>query len=430
VEIWVLKFIKFLFILLLLIVLGLGAILWMSLESAPLVEENSSQQVEDADSVKELMGQISNSLENRSASQRIDLTHNQLNSLVGFAQRAQKNFNGRVNISKRGTGFYATYKLPANPIGRYINLELLLLPADGIALEHVKVGRVAIPGQWAISAIIQLTDWYTGSDIATQFIAQVENIAMTEQKMIISIRPIDNFLRELNNVQEGLNGTGDEELVLRTAFYLKYLHELDIGKKSTAQSLARYIGSVFAQAQSRSNYDTAAKENEAAIMALAIYAGHYRFANFVGKVQPIANKIAGPTTPPVLANRADLNQHFIFSAGIKILSEQGLSIAIGEFKELMDRGNGGSGYSFVDLSADFAGVKFAQTATEPEKAQKLQALLANSSDESLFFPDIKGLPEGLSKAAFTSQFTQVDSPEYQKLVQEIHRRVNALTIHQ
>jgi hypothetical protein len=165
-------------------------------------------------------------------------------------------------------------------------------------------------------------------------------------------------------------------------------------------------------------------------MALAIYAGHHRFANFVGNVQPITNKLAMPQKPAMLAKRADLNQHFIFSAGIKILSEQGLSIAIGEFKELMDRGNGGSGYSFVDLSADFAGVKFAQTATEPEKAQNLQRLLANSTDETLFFPNIKGLPEGLNKAAFAKHFTQVDSPEYKKLVKEIHKRVDALAIHQ
>ncbi|KXI30266.1 hypothetical protein [Paraglaciecola hydrolytica] len=424
------KLIKFLFILMFLLLVGIAGLLWMSVEPTPLVVENSSQQVEDADSVKELMRQISDSLKNRSTSQRIDLTQNQLSSLVGFAQRARKNFNGKVTISEAGTGFYATYKLPANPLGPYINLDILLLPADGIALEHVKVGTMAIPGQWAISMITTLTDWYTGSDIATQFIGQVENIAMTEQKMTISIRPIDDFLRELNTVKEGLSRAGDEELTLRTAFYLNYLNELEVGKKSSAQSLAKFIGPVFAQAQKRSNYDTAAKENEAAIMALAIYAGHYRFANFVGDVQPAANKLAMPKTPPVLAKRGDLNQHFIFSAGIKILSEQGLSIAIGEFKELMDRGNGGSGYSFVDLSADFAGVKFAQSATEPEKAQKIQALLANSTDEALFFPNIKGLPEGLNKAAFTKQFKKVDSPEYQTMVQEIHRRVDALAIHQ
>lgn len=425
-----LKVIKFLFILLFLLILGGAGLLWMSVATTPLVVENSSEQVDEADSVKELMRQLSDSLKNRSARQKIELTQSQLNSLVGFAQRARKNFSGRVNISSMGTGFYGTYKLPSNPLGRYINLDILLLPADGIAVEHVKLGNLAIPGVWAIKTITWLADWYTDSDIATQFIDQVENIAMTEQQMTITIQPLDDFLRELNTVKEGLSRTGDEELIRSTAFYLKFLDNLEVGKKSTAQSLSRFIGPVFAQAQQRSTANTAAKENEAAIMALAIYAGHYRFANFVGDVQPVANKIAAPKMPPVLAKREDLNQHFIFSAAIKILSEQGLSIAIGEFKELMDRGKDGSGYSFVDLSADFAGVKFAVSATETDNARKIQELLANTSNELLFFPDIKGLPEGFSKAAFTKQFKKVDSPEYQKIVTEIHRRVDALPIHQ
>ena len=424
------KLIKFVFIALFVLLLGLATLLWMSVQQEPLVVENSSQQVDNADSVKELMRQLSDSLKNRNTRQQIDLSQNQLNSLVGFAQRAEKKFNGRVNIAAWGTGFYGTYTLPSNPLGQFINLELLLLPANGIALEHVKVGGLSIPGQWAINSITWLVDWYTDSDIATQFIEQVENIAMTDEQMTISIQPLDDFLRELNTVKEGLSRTGDEELSLRTAYYLKYLNDLDVGQKSRAQSLAKFIGPLFAQAQQRSNDTTAASENEAAIMALAIYAGHYRFANFIGDVQPVADKIAAPKAAPELAKRMDLNQHFIFSAAIKILSEQGLSIAIGEFKELMDRGEGGSGYSFVDLSADFAGIKFAMSATEPGKARKVQNLLANSSDESLFFPDIKGLPEGFSKAAFAEKFKTVDSEAYQQLVTEIHRRVDALPIHQ
>ena len=99
-------------------------------------------------------------------------------------------------------------------------------------------------------------------------------------------------------------------------------------------------------AKKRSNYDTAPKENEAAILALAIYAGHHWFAKFVGDVQPKKGEVTLPKAKPTLKFRADLSQHFIFSAAIKILSEQDLSLAIGEFKELMDRGDDGSGYSF------------------------------------------------------------------------------------
>jgi hypothetical protein len=414
----------------LLLVLVLAGLLYVALESEPLVVANSSQQVNEADSVKTLMRQISDSLKNRSERQTIELSAAQINSLVGFAQRADKHFNGAAVISEQATALSASYTLPSNPLGQYLNIDIKLLPAEGIELEHVKLGGLAIPGNWAISIITYLTDWYTSSDIATQFIQQVESITMNDDSMTINIRPLDDFLNELNTVKEGMTRTSDEELRLRTAFYLKFLNTMDVGKSSRSQSLAKYIGPVFAKAQARSSYETAVKENEAAIMALAIYAGHYRFANFVGEVQPAIGKIAKPNSPAILAKREDLNQHFIFSAAIKILSEQGLSIAIGEFKELMDRGNGGSGYSFVDLTADYAGVKFAQTAAEPQKALEFQRMLAGISSEKVFFPSIEGLPEGFNKKQFKQRFDTVDSPEYLKLVNDIHHRVDILEIHQ
>lgn len=425
-----LGFFKFLFIIFLLLMISLMGLLFVAVESQPLVIANSSQQVGEADSVKDLMRQISDSLKNRSERQTIELSAAQLNSLVGFAQRAHQHFNGIIDISAQRTALSASYKLPANPLGQYINLNINVLPAEGIELEHVKVGGLAIPGGVALSLVTYLADWYTRSDIATQFIAQVENITMVDDAMTVHIQPLDAFLNELNTVKQGLNRTGDEELQLRTSFYLKFLSDLDEAKKSRSQSLAMFIGPVFAKAKTRSSYETAVQENEAAIMALAIFTGHYRFANFVGEVQPVVGKIAQPKAPAILAKRVDLNQHFIFSAAIKILSEQGLSIAIGEFKELMDRGKGGSGYSFVDLSADYAGVKFAQTATEPEKALQLQNMLAGISSENVFFPSIKGLPEGFNKAEFTQRFGEIDSPEYLKIVNDIHNRVDSLAIHQ
>jgi hypothetical protein len=261
-------------------------------------------------------------------------------------------------------------------------------------------------------------------------VKQVESVAMTEQQIQLSVLPLDQFLRELNDVKQGVGGSSDEEMRLRTAYYLKQLSLLDVGNKPTPQSLAKYIGPVFSWAKNRSNYDTAPKENEAAILALAIYAGHHRFANLIGDVQPQKGKVALPRVRPTLKSRADLNQHFIFSAAIKILSEQGLSIAIGEFKELMDRSDDGSGYSFVDLAADFAGVEFAVAATNPSSASSVQNILAGISDENTFFPNIKGLPEGLSKAEFTRIFTKVDSPEYLKIVQSINQRIADLSLHQ
>lgn len=401
-----------------------------AIESYPIVVANSGEQVNQAESVKKLMQQLSASVKNRTNRQNINISQDQLNSLVGFAQRAHEKINGQVQITANSTSVLASYQLPKNPIGQYLNIDILLLPGPGVNLSHVKFGSINVPGNYALGTLVYLANWYTNSDIASQFVQQVESVSMTESNLQLSVRPLDQFLRELNDVKQGLGGGGDEEMRLKTAYYLKQLSLLEIGKSATSQSLAEYIGPVFTLAKNRSIYATAAKENEAAIMALAIFAGHHRFANLVGDVQPMRGKVALPRAKPMLKSRVDLNQHFIFSAAIKILSEQGLSIAIGEFKELMDRSDDGSGYSFVDLAADIAGVEFAVAATTPSSATSVQNRLAGSTDESLFFPSIKGLPEGLSKNEFSLRFTEVDSPEYLKMVRTINNRIAELPIHQ
>lgn len=424
-----LRLIKVLLVFVLLVMLLVAGFFISTLDSAPLVVATSAKQVEEAESVKALLSQLRQSVKNRTSYQQIVISENQLNSLVGFAQRAHGKFHGRVTISPLSSLLAASYELPDNPFGNYINLSVLLLPGEGIQVSQVSLGRFDLPGKIAVSSIVWLADWWTKSDIASQFVRQVDQIVMSDTTMVVSVRPLDDFLKELNQLQQGLNGNGDEVLRAKTAHYLRFISQLPLGSSAHSLSLAKFVGPVFAEAQDLSNADTAATENEAAILALAIYAGHHRFANFVGKVQPIPGKVALPNKRPVLASRTDLNQHFIFSAAIKILSEQGISAAIGEFKELMDRGQGGSGYSFVDLAADFAGIAFAQRATDPLHARQLQYVLANNLQESAFFPKIGGLPEGLSKAAFGKRFGQVDSPEYKQLVTQIHQSIRELPIH-
>ena len=423
-----LRFFKVL-VILLLIVVGLAAVLFIaSVEDKPLVVSASATQVDDADSVKELIEQIQQSVKDRTLDQQIPLSENQLNSLVGFLQRAKEQFQGQVNITPVASSISASYQLPRNPIGRYINFSALILPGAGLQLSEVRLGSIVLPGKETLATLVWLADGWTDSTIASQFVQQIDSIRMFQGSMVIAMRPLDAFLRNLKDLKRDISV--DTDLSLATAHYLRFLANLDVGKRPSSQSLARYIQPLFVEAMSRSAADTAGEENEAAIMALATYAGHHRFANFVGNVQPQPKRIAAPRIMPTLMGRSDLSQHFIFSAAIKVLSEQGLTAAIGEFKELMDRGEGGSGYSFIDLAADHAGVNFAQVATDEKRAFALQRLLAASSSESPFFPDTAGLPENLNKAAFTERFKQVDSPEYKTLLAEIDRRIGLLPVSQ
>jgi hypothetical protein len=419
-------FFKFLAYGLAVILLLLAVLLFTTIESQPLVLVKSNKQVEQADSVNQLLVQTHYSLVNRYNYQDIPLSLPQLNSLVGVMQRALPAFNGQFSLRDEVGVLQASYRLPVTFTPLYLNLQISLLPGNQLNVGQVRVGNLSIPGYIALPVVLTFADRWTNSDIASQFVQQIDKITLLESSILVRLKPMDSFLKSLNQVKNGVGIEQDEELRIRTAHYLRLLSELPIDSRLSNNSLALYMGPLFKDARYRSTPVTAVDENEAAIMALAIYAGHHRFANFIGEVQPFPGKAALPVKRPVLAGRTDLTQHFLFSAAIKILSQQGVSSAIGEFKELMDRGEGGTGYSFVDLAADTAGIRFAQTAMAPDSALYLQSQLADNIKENVFFPDIADLPEDLSKAQFSANFTEVDSPLYNQMRELIQQRIDHL----
>lgn len=398
------------------------------LEDEPLVVTNSALQVDNADSVSGLIQQLKSTLHRRYQTQSIMIQKEQADSIIGLMQRAKPEFAGTVELQTFKITLLATYTLPSNPIGEYLNLQVSLLPAKGLNIEHVILGGVELPGDWVLSLLTGLVDWHTSSSIASQFVDQIERIHVFHSTMVVTFQPIDKFLDQLNELKNGLSMDQDQPMKVRTAYYLKYVSQLPVAQLKTFPSLAAYMSPLFTEVSRRSAQSDPVKENEAAILALAIYAGHHRVANLVGEVQPVQGEVTLPKYRPLLANRIDLTQHFLVSAALKVLSQQGISSAIGEFKELMDRGANGSGYSFVDLAADIAGVKFAIMASDPKNARKLQKILINTDSESVFFPDITGLPEGMSKAVFKQSYGEVDSPAYLSQVAEIENKINQLRI--
>ncbi|MFT2089588.1 hypothetical protein [Paraglaciecola sp. 2405UD69-4] len=423
------RLLKYLAVFLLVIILLVTGLFLFSLESKPSVDISSAAQVDKAESVKALMYQLQDTLKYSENKQDITITEEQLNSLVGFVQRAHHPFHGMAVVTPVSSQIVVSYQLPSNPIGEYLNVEASLLPSSGVAVEYVKIGSIAISGDLALTILVKLANWYTDSDIATEFIQLIDKVVMKDKSMVFTMLPLQSFLKSLSELGQDEINKEEEELRLATAFYLRKVSELSVSQRNTPQSLAKYMRPVFSLAKDRSTSDeSAAMENKAAIMALAIYVGHYKFASLVGDVQPNPPQIVLPNAKAVLKSRDDLNQHFIYSAALNIYFGEAISLAIGEFKELMDRSDDGSGYSFVDLAADYSGIKFAKAATNPKTARHLQDILAVNLDEKLFFPDVSGLPEGLHKQEFERRFTEVDSPAYQQMITFINQSVAELVI--
>ena len=202
--------------------------------------------------------------------------------------------------------------------------------------------------------------------------------------------------------------------------------ELDnIGKEPVTASLAEVFGPFFLFVKDRSKLNDPSTENQAALLALVMYFGDARFERLTGPVRQGALQGHIPRNRGIrLGERRDLLLHFIISAGLKLVSDQGIAMAIGEFKELLDSSKGGTGFSFVDLAADRAGLRFAETATDTNGgALHLINVLAGKTNEKAFFPYFLDLPEGLSESAFQNRYGDINDPRYASVVQEIDKRL-------
>ncbi|HYW80987.1 MAG TPA: hypothetical protein VE890_15510, partial [Thermoguttaceae bacterium] len=208
---------------------------------------------------------------------------------------------------------------------------------------------------------------------------------------------------------------------------IHYRHLVETAKTlPTNDRFAGFVQAAFALAQERSETEDPALENRSAILALAILLGHRRVENLVGSVADdrlrwMAGRYKGRVT---LRNRGDWTKHFLVSAALALLSNELLSDEVGLFKEELDAGEGGSGFSFGDLAADRAGTLFALAATRDTKAARaMQQRLAAGFEIDAIFPQAADLPEGIPDRQLQDEYGGVGGKRYNEITQEIERRL-------
>lgn len=125
--------------------------------------------------------------------------------------------------------------------------------------------------------------------------------------------------------------------------------------------------------------------------------------------------------------RGDLPRHFAVSAALTVLSDQHRSLAVGIAKEVSDSNPGGSGFSFVDMAANKAGIRFAVLATQDSKsALKMQSQMAQFVSANSFVSAIGSLPEGISADSFQAEYGGLGGRQTRRLMAEIDQLVDLL----
>jgi hypothetical protein len=423
---------------LLMLVVTPVATAFLVLQSQPLVMKGETLTPERARQAKNLASRIKADFLTAEQPRNFELSENELKGLLALAERAIPRIRGRVNVTGSGVLGALTVQVPSSPFGSYLNLSALVRPsAGGLDLANIQAGSLRLPGILAEPACRLVLNVALGWDNGTAMLEMIREVQLTEDTVVVTFYPLPGFKWRLASAKQRFRQVRDEAAVfgdpeLVQSYYREIVSMAELVAPKQPVPLASYMSSLFHSARQRSKSGSAVEENQAAIMALAVYFGSAQFEIFTGPVKPEeADGHVSRASRTTLADRGDLRLHFIYSAVLQLASDSDASFALGEFKELLDTGPKGSGFSFADLAADRAGVRFAEEATRSESsALRFQGILADEASESIFFPSLEGLPEGLEEQRFTGEFKDLNAPEYQSMLAEIDRRLESLRLYQ
>jgi hypothetical protein len=309
----------------------------------------------------------------------------------------------------------------------YINFNCTLKQGvSAYQIDGCYFGNLYVPG-FMINSAIRFGAWFIFDNDVSETVAQLlTNIKVSDEKIILATTKTSDFKERINSSLKGIADiakTVSQNTNVASVKIEQYLSKLD-QVSSESNSLSNFVNAVMQQAMLNSIDGNPVEENTAALWALAIKFGSLKFARLAGIDGDVHQQSM------TLSGRPDLSLHFLYSAMLQQIGRENIGLKIGEFKEILDSAKGGSGFSFADLAANKAGLAFAEYLTRNNKtALKSQDILVNRIDESIFFPFIHDLPEGIREDNFTRVFGRMYSKSYNELEANIDQRIAGLKLY-
>jgi len=402
--------------------LALMALAIVSLDRQPLIQVDPQPPGSGTASLKQILDS-SDLINNPTKPERtLIATAKELNGVANYLLKRTLGGSAAHIALQYGTArLTVSVPLPPNPIGSFLNVRLWLHEENGLpVIGRLTIGRLTIAPEYAA--------WLIDRIIKHSPLARSYGLA---DKRIQSLRitPGSLFLTYTGNPHPipGHRTIADAANIELLGIYQKKLVEItrqpdlkqQISLSALLQPLARF-------ARSRSNPGHPIDENRVLLLVLNDYIN----GNALGRLLPSSSDTTAPARHTVsLSGRVDLAQHFIASATMAAAGHDTLAGLIGLYKETSDAKNG-SGFSFTDLTADQAGIRFGKMAVNsPADAKKLQDIVTQNPHESVYMPDIRSLPENLTSTEFAQRFGGIDAPAYQKIIKEIERRIAACPLY-
>jgi hypothetical protein len=324
-------------------------------------------------------------------------------------------------------------RVPYMPFLKWLNGQATLHSTErGLSVSGMRVGWLPLPAPIAVWASRKILDRALKDNLGTELMNSVGPVEIGNDLVKVSVdMPATRRNQIAKRAKMAARDFGDVSTTEQVHDYVMALHvAVANGTIKPVNSIAPFLSFVLRRASEKMSTGLNDNEAQAALLALSVYCGHNRFEDIVGDAMPAAvQSRSGGCHTAQLSGRTDLKLHFVVSAGLHTLSDSGVAFAVGEIKELLDSNAGGSGFSFDDIAADRAGIRFAMRMLEAGP-DELSALAAKISNESDIFPSIQALPSGMAREDFERIYKDVESVAYEQLIAEIDMRLDGVRFFQ
>lgn len=393
---------------------ALAALIWFALAEQPASSTNVNLSHADIARAKAIITQHDPRRAPPGSTRNIAISERDLNLAANYL--LQRYLRGSVDIAvlDGSLSIAGTAHLPVLAARPYINVRLRL-DDTGTAprIGALQIGSVPVPrfvAGWLLQRLMR--QLYDTEEYALVN-AVIQRFELHDGTLRLGYRWQPEALRTL-----GTRLTGSDADAM--AAYHDHLLALQNQGGARQGSITGVLRAMLRFAQERSAQGDPVAENRAALLVLGAWASEQGTRTLVPQARAEPRGFA-----LTLQQRRDFAQHFLVSAGIAASADTALSDAVGIFKEMSDS-RGGSGFSFTDIAADRAGTRFGQLATASrEDALRVQRFVLAGLAEADVMPPASDLPEGLSEMEFKRRYAVVGSAEYQKLAEEIERRIGA-----
>lgn len=426
--------IRFLLRLLILATIACAGVYILITEPDPVLPAMPPPDGQDVAEVREVVHQIRAVTEGRAENREVRMQVGDIAAGMRLGARFLPGLRAESRIDQGAVAGQVAIPVPWIGGARWLNLSATIPPFERrIAPSALSAGPVSLPPAVSVEVARRLANLVLGRQAGDTILASAEAMRIEGDTLVFTLQLSAEGRGEVaRGVFGALRGSDMPAPERIEAAHTRIREALDAGILPDEGSFLPHLLFTLDLARQGATDETLADDYTAAIFGLARACGAVNFrlivGRFAGGTDGDKDRWRKSCDRVTFGGRVDAKRHFVVAAAIQAASNRGFAVSVGEFKELHDTIDGGSGFDFSDLAANNSGIRLSDRMMAAPLAE-WPAIIARIGAERDVLARLDGLPPRMTDAEFAETFGSVDSPEYADIIARIEARIDALPVH-